>query len=105
MITRPICFENENYNVISYMDIIYKNSFNYTFDYDILNNIIDKYIEKNKIKNSISKQLIQVSKIEKKFVEFWIDRLKLKTIDDFNKWFNSMFKTQNNDIKYENYKT
>jgi len=100
MITRNNYFDDNfikynNYDIISYIDIIYKNSFNYTFDYDILNNLLDKYISVN------NKQLVQISEIENKFVDFWIDRLKLKTIDDFDKWFDSMFKSQSEDIKYE----
>ena len=108
MITRPIFdtifggkgdpdnfFKNKNYDIIEYMDIIHKNTFNYTFDYEILNNMMNEYISEN------DKQLVQISEIEKKFVEFWIDRLKLKTIDDFDKWFDSMFKSQDDNIKYE----
>ena len=72
---------------------MYKNNFNYTFDYEILNN----------------KQLVQISEIENQYVKFWIDRLKLglsdlKTIEDFDKWFYSIFKNKDDDIKYEFYK-
>jgi len=108
MITRPIYdtifggerdpdnfFRDKNYDIIEYMDIIYKNSFNYAFDHNILNNMMNKYISIN------NKQLVQISEIDKKFIEFWINRLKLKTIDDFNKWFYSIFKGENDDIKYE----
>jgi hypothetical protein len=104
MITRPIYndidvfygkpdnfFKNKNYDIISYMDVIYKNKFNY----EILNNMMNKYISIN------NKQLVQLSEIEKPYVKFWIDRLKLKTIDDFDNWFYSMFKSQEDDLKYE----
>jgi hypothetical protein len=56
---------------------------------------MNKYISIN------NKQLVQLSEIEKPYVKFWIDRLKLKTIDDFDNWFYSMFKSQEDDLKYE----
>jgi len=55
MITRPIYFERDpenffrdkNYDIIEYMNIIHKNTFNYTFDYEILNNMMNEYISEN----------------------------------------------------------